>query len=405
MPATQTKAPRSPAAVPITPVRPVPDGIDALLSHVSHELRTPLSAIVLWTKLLDELGNSDPAQLKEAVTAIRSSADELQHLIDDLVDMSRVLTGRVRVEPQPTNLEHAVDEAMNSVRPLAEEDQVVLLARHEVDELTAHADPMRFVQILRNLLRHAIGVSPAGSKVTITTRSSSGAVEIAISDSGPGLPPQLETHIFDPLGLSPPQNGNLGNSIALAVARQLVDLHVGRIRAHSGPGPGTTFTVWLPGSPSGQRVANGDDDPLDGLPVETSAPLQGKRVLLVEDSADTRRALTLILAGAGAEVVEAASSSAALKAFQRGGFDLVVSDLGLPKMDGYQMMKQFRRWEELDAKPPVPAVALTAFAGEGTRRRALQSGFHGCLNKPVEPARLISALSGLLRQRRVTAAA
>lgn len=402
MRATQSKAPPLPSpAVDLPPsTHSAVEGLDRFLSHVSHELRTPLSAITLWVKLLEELGGRDPNQLREAVGAIQRSAGELERMIEDLIDMSRVLTGRLRLEPRPTAVASILENAIAAVRPFADEHRIEIEVHQAAPDAVIHGDPGRLTQIVRNLTRHAVEVSPVGSRVVVAVRPKGRQVEITVTDSGPGLPPQLESHVFDHFGLGSVPDGHPASGVTLAVVRRLVEVHDGRIRAHSGPEPGTTYTLRLPaGTPDEREAAAGMEDGEDEIPVGVR-PLRGRHVLVVEDSSETRRALGMILSEAGAQVTSVDSSSAALVAFKRGGIDLVVSDLGLPKMDGYEMMQQFRRWERLDAKPSVPAVALTAYAGEGTRRRAFESGYQGCLTKPVDPPRLVGVLTGLLRPRR-----
>jgi signal transduction histidine kinase/CheY-like chemotaxis protein len=357
---------------------------DQFLASVSHELRTPLSAIVLWARLLGESGAEDEQQLGEGVTAIKRSAEELRILIDSLVDASRLARGKLKLERELVDLGSIARAALKTARTAAEEKTVGLELELDPAVGTVEADARRLAQVVQQLVNNAVKFTPHGGRVSVRIAREADTVELRVTDTGEGMSAASLSQVFR-TGSGDRSGGGLG--LGLTVARQLVELHGGSLTARSdGPGRGAVFTARLP-LPAVGVVATPE-----GADIAATRPLEGIHLLLVEDSAETRRALVLTLSGAGASVTAVDSSSKALSAFRQRKPDVIVSDLGLPKMDGYDLLRQFRRWEHEDKSRPVPALALTAYAGERVKHRALESGFQRCLTKPVQSTDLIGEI-------------
>lgn len=325
--------------------------------------------------------------------AIKSSAQELRELIEDLVDTSRIVAGRLRLELRAVPLHSLLRSVVETLRLTAQEKQVVLEAEIAPAIGLVQADPGRIQQIAANLLSNAIKFTPAGGRVQVHARRDGDIVELSVADSGRGISATFLPHVFDRFRQADPisnrSEGGLG--LGLAISKQLAELHGGTISAASdGEGHGATFTVRLP---------------LPEIPASDSAArhtlsaverLGERKVLLVEDSDATRRALSIALAEAGAIVTAVGTSEEALQEFQQQRFEVIVSDLGLPRVDGCELLIRIRRWEQEQGRPPVPALALTAFAGEKIQQRALECGFQRFLVKPVEPCDIVGALAALL---------
>lgn len=368
---------------------------DLFLANVSHELRTPLSAMVLWTSLIEDQKIVDPDQLAEALSAIKRSAEEQRQLIEDLVDTSRIVAGKLRLELKEIHLAAVVAPGLDAVRALAQEKGVTIDAQLDPAADAVQADGARLKQVVANLATNAVKFTPAGGRVTVKLHRFENDVHLVVTDTGEGISPEFLPHLFDRfsqdkrIGKRPDKGLGLG----LAITKQIVELHGGSITVESaGIGCGSTFTVRLPLREITGRTENalvrGDKAQLAGV-------LTGRRVLLIEDVAATRRALTAVLQEAGATVDAADSAPAAWEALERNRPDIIVSDLGLPTIDGYTLIRQIRAAEAETKTTPVPAVALTAFAGEGINHKAIAAGFQTCLTKPIEPLRLATTLAAL----------
>jgi PAS domain S-box-containing protein len=364
---------------------------DHFLATVSHELRTPLAAMMLWAKLLEEQNQPSPERVREGLEAIRNCAEEQQELIEDLLDTSRIVAGKLRLELKPANLVATVRSAVDAVRPGAVAKNLTIEERIEPDVGWAMADPHRLQQVVWNLLSNSVKFTPEGGHIGIGMWRRKNEVEIRVMDDGIGIDPQFIGRVFDRFGqaeqLSTRQSGGLG--LGLSISNQLVGLHGGKISAQSaGLGRGSTFVISLPLPPI--------DPPASGSggsksPVDVKAHLNGQRVMLLEDMAATRKALALVLREAGAEVMAFDQASDALLEFKKQRPDLIVSDIGMPGIDGHEFIRQIRALE--GNEKPTPAVALTAYADENSRTRALAHGFQKCLTKPIEASQFISALA------------
>jgi two-component system, chemotaxis family, CheB/CheR fusion protein len=363
---------------------------DYFLATVSHELRTPLAGMMLWTKLLEDLPETRTPKLREGLEAIRNCAEEQQQLIEDLLDTSRIVAGKMRLEPKPTNLVATLGSAADAVRPAVAAKNLSLVEQMEAEVGWVRADAHRLQQVVWNLLSNAVKFTPAGGTIRLAARRRGSEVEIEVSDSGIGIAPNFIESVFDRFGqaeqTSARESGGLG--LGLAICKQLVELHGGHIRAESrGLGHGASFKVVLPLPVIDPATASTDSH----SPLSARPNLNGLRVMLLEDMAATRKALTLILRGAGADVIAFDRAAEALAEFKTRRPDLILSDLGLPETDGHEFIRRIRAMEK-ELGGFVPAVALSAYGDENNRRRAEISGFQEYLAKPIDARRLMGTL-------------
>jgi two-component system CheB/CheR fusion protein len=374
---------------------------DQFLAMVSHELRTPLSAVLLWAKLLRGPGGA--GQMAEGLEAIEQGAEAQRQLIDDLLDSTRITAGKLRLNLRRIELGDVVRAAVESARPTAVVKELELHLDVAADVGHVVADPDRLQQVIWNLLTNAMKFTPQGGRIDVTVRRLAGEVEIGVADNGRGIAADFLPRLFDRFsqadsGPSRPQGG-LG--IGLTIAQKLAELHGGVIRAASaGEGKGATFTVRLP-LPS-VPCDKADDRSAAEHGAAATATLAGARVLLVEDDGAMRAAIARLLGVAGADVTVAASGAEALAALAAPGGrpDLIVADVGMPGMDGYELMRRIRADEAAAKAPPVPAVALTAFARDVDRKRARQAGFQRHIAKPPDPDAMILELARLVAEAR-----
>lgn len=365
---------------------------DHFLANVSHELRTPLSATMLWSKLLSDEKNPDAEMLKEGLSAINRSVKEQQVLIEDLMDTAKIVAGKMRLESQCFDLNAMIANLLPPLRTVAAEKQIVILDHFDAEVGTIEADPRRLQQVIANLINNATKFTPDRGRIVISTARRDDAVEIKVADTGKGIGPEFLSRIFDRFvqvdqGSTPTASGM---GLGLAIARQLVDLHHGTIRAESaGLGMGTTFSILLPLP----RKSDGLTQAIDDQTAQIT--LTGRRILLAEDSMETRDALTTVLGSAGAEVTAVPTVSQALEAFDAATPDLILSDIGLGNNSGHVLIAEIRRREIRRNLAPTPALALTAYADDQNRRKAFESGFQDCLTKPIEPQVLLAKLANL----------
>jgi two-component system CheB/CheR fusion protein len=369
---------------------------DNFLANVSHELRTPLGAIVLWINLLEEEGTPVAQRVKETLDAIKRCADEQGKLIEDLVDTSRIVAGKFRLDFREVPLNSVVQAAIESIRPNAIEKGIKIEETLDPRIGTVNADPSRIQQVIWNLLNNAVKFTAAGGSVKVEMRRYDKNVEIRVTDTGQGISKEFLPYIFERFGQADPFGDgrfNNGLGLGLSIAKQIVEMHGGTISAESdGPQKGAVFIVWLPLP----EVAVSGSVAVEKPPRQKlSKALAGRYVLLVEDAKQTREALTAVLQKADAEVAAADTAKAALESFGQRRPDLIVSDIGLPDIDGYKLITQIRDIEKASNVASVPALALTAFAGKNVRSKALQSGFQLCLTKPIRARDLVSTLVSL----------
>jgi signal transduction histidine kinase/ActR/RegA family two-component response regulator len=376
---------------------------DEFLANVSHELRTPLTAVLGWTHVLRS-GRLDPESTARALDTVERNARAQNQLIEDLLDMSRIITGKLRFDARTVDPVACVEAALDSVRPAAEAKGVRLERSSAAAVGAVSGDPDRLQQVVWNLLTNAIKFTPAGGSVRVTLGGDDARVEIAVSDTGAGIGPEFLPYVFDRFrqadGTTTRAQGGLG--LGLAIVRHLVELHGGTVRAESeGEGHGATFTVSLPrlrhaevgsrNEAADAAFAEGDES---ASHHPQSAVLSGVRALVVDDEADACELLGVLLRERGAEVSVATTADEALAALERARPHLLISDIGMPGVDGYEFLRRVRRLPP-ESGGRTPAVALTAYAGSEDRLRALKAGYQMHLPKPVEPAELIAVVASL----------
>jgi PAS domain S-box-containing protein len=371
---------------------------DEFVAIISHELRTPLNAILGWAQLL-RTGQFGPAETVRAMEAIERNARIQAQLIEDLLDMSRIITGKLRLEIRPVALQQTIEAALDAVRPAAQAKSIQLSADFNAPGALVTGDANRLQQVVWNLLSNAVKFTPKGGRVEVRMTRIDSQIEISISDSGEGIAADFLPYIFERFhqadSSSVRQHGGLG--LGLALARHLVELHGGSVRARSdGTGSGATFTVTLPVRAIHAEMPGHEiGDPGESMALlADGVALNGLRLLIVDDEADTRDLLTALLTQHGAEVRACESSGEALALLEQWQPDVLITDIGMPDEDGYTLLRKIR------ALPPerggrIPAAALTAFARSEDRVRALAAGFQMHIPKPVEIAELVIVIASL----------
>jgi len=369
---------------------------DEFLATLSHELRTPLSAILGWSHLL-RTEQLEPDQVTRAFETIERNARAQAQLIDDLLDVSRIITGKLEVKLIPVDLSSAIEAAIHSVRPTFEAKAISFEPSLDSAICLVPGDANRLQQIFGNIFNNAVKFTPRGGRVTVTVQRDASHVQIAVSDTGIGISPEFLPYIFDRFrqadGSTTRVHGGLG--LGLAIVRHLVELHHGNIAVESaGKGKGSTFKINLPlaTAETGEGLDNGDQASKLIVNNHDSKTLDGLRVLVIDDEADSRDLITAILTRYGSEVICTPSVSEALQTFKDWNPDLVVSDIGMPDEDGFSLIKKLRKLRSKHAKL-VPAIALTAYATTEDRARVLNAGFQIHVAKPIEPEELVRSIA------------
>ncbi|HWN08434.1 MAG TPA: response regulator [Pyrinomonadaceae bacterium] len=376
---------------------------DEFLATLSHELRTPLTAILGWSHLV-RTGKLEEEQLTRAVETIERNARSQSQLIDDLLDVSRIITGKLQIEPRSVDMCALLEAAVEAVRPSFEAKQIEIETVVPSEACTVAGDPNRLQQIFWNLLNNAVKFTPTNGKVRIELNRCEPRIRVSVTDSGIGIKKDFVPYIFDRFrqadGSTTRVHGGLG--LGLSIVKHLVQLHDGSIEvASEGKNRGATFTVIFPlvsnGLPdaSEKRERASDDDELQ---PEFSRILNGLRILVVDDEADSRDLMSAILTRCGGVVKCCESTAAALKLFRSWKPDLLVSDIGMPDEDGYTLIKKLRKLR-LKAAKEIPAIALTAYATKEDKARALASGFQVHVPKPIEPASLIRSIASVMNRK------
>jgi len=383
---------------------------DEFLATVSHELRTPLAAILIWGNLIGS-GRVQAKDMAMALQAIESSAEAQSRMIEDLLDVSRMLSEKLHVQLHAGQLAPIAEAALTVVRPSAQARRIALEVQIDPAAGIVLADPGRMQQVLWNLLANAVKFTPTGGRVALRLVRREGHVEVQVSDTGIGIGRAFLPHVFERFRQADAgttrQQGGLG--LGLAIARQLVELHGGSVAVDSpGEDQGSTFTVRLP-----VVVGDGDAataDPAVAPPVTPDAKsvpsLRGLRVMLVENEQHTREAMTYVLEHAGAEVTATSSARAALTALAATTAGtrphVLISDIGMPGEDGHALIRAVRAAETRTGDRPIPAVALTAYARPEDRSASLAAGFDLHISKPVEPDALVAAVLALAQITRAS---
>jgi PAS domain S-box-containing protein len=355
---------------------------DEFLAAASHELRTPLNAIVGWVQVLHS-GALPEGQQQHAIEAIERNTRVQTRLIEDLLDVSRMIQGRVSIVSVPVDLRMAVDQAVDTIRPAASAKRIELIVGRDPDPVIVMGEEHRLQQIVWNLLSNAVKYTPKDGRVTISVTGADSRATLRVSDSGVGIAPEFLPHLFEPFRQANRSAIRSGLGLGLAIVRRLVDLHGGDISASSeGPGLGSEFVVTLP---TAQASATEEF-----RRARSPSALAGVRVLLAEDDADSAAALTAILNLRGCESRTAQTAAECLRIIKEWPADVLLCDVGLPDDDGYSLLRRLRA---LPQGSHVPAIALTALARDEDRARALAAGFRAHVSKPFEVERLMSEIS------------
>jgi PAS domain S-box-containing protein len=371
---------------------------DQFLATLSHELRTPMTAVLGWARML-KLG-LPPPEAREAVEAIEKSAEIQAQLIEDVLDVSRIVVGKMTFKPVPVDIGPVLQAAMTTVHPAAAAKEIEILASVPPSLPRVLGDEGRLQQVIWNLLSNAVKFTPRGGTITVRLSVAGSLLRLIVSDTGKGIEPAYLPHVFEPFSQ---EDGSMtrsheGIGLGLSIVRSLVELHGGRIRAASeGAGRGATFTVELPILESRSDVVGQAKKAQPGVPAASPLPseselpsLRGVRVLVIDDQELTRELVSAIFRRAGAEVHVAGSVREGLNEFAATTPDVVVCDLAMPEEDGYAFVRAVRA--SGTAAKTTPVVALTAFGRLEDRQQALTAGFDAYLKKPVDPEELASTV-------------
>ncbi|MEG4272168.1 MULTISPECIES: PAS domain S-box protein [unclassified Microcoleus] len=368
---------------------------DEFLAVLSHELRSPLNPILGWSKLL-QTGKLDAAKTAQALATIERNAKLQTELIEDLLDVSKILQGKLSLNIRPVDLALTVESAIETVNLAAAAKSIDIRTVLDPQIGQTLGDSGRLQQVVWNLVSNAVKFTSAGGRVEVNLTRVGDRAQITVADTGIGIAREFLPYVFDYFrqkdGATTRKFGGLG--LGLAIVRHLVELHGGTVAADSqGEGQGATFTVSLPLSPK----VKGQENSLAGFSERSTAdePLSGMRILVVDDEPDMRELISFLLEDAGAEVLSVAVPQEAIAALSNFQPDVLLSDIGMPGMDGYMLLRQVRSLEP-ERGGLIPAIALTAYAGEFDRQQALQAGFHRHLAKPIEPDQLIKTIAALL---------
>jgi len=373
---------------------------DAFLAMVSHELRSPLSPILSWARLL-RMKALDEAQSVHALETIERCARAQAQLIDDLLDISRIVAGQLRLEVEQVDLASVIKEAIEVVRPAANAKQIRLQTVLDTETGMIAGDSARLQQVVWNLLSNAIKFTPKGGRIQTTLARLNSHVEIAISDTGEGLAPEFLSHLFERFQQAEtgPTRSHSGLGLGLSIVRHIAELHGGTVVAESaGVGQGATFTVKLPQTIFARTAGESERrHPTRGpLPEAKGLPsLEGLRVLVVDDEPDSNEIVRTLLGASGAEVRVALSAADGLDELKHWTPDVIVSDIGMPHEDGYMFLAKVHA--QLGKTSRIPAVALTAYATTDDRVRIFSAGFRAHLVKPIEPLELVVVVGSVAR--------
>jgi PAS domain S-box-containing protein len=364
---------------------------DEFLAVLSHELRSPLNPILGWSKLLRQ-GKLDPARTQTALDTIDRNAQLQVQLIDDLLDISRILRGKLRLNETPVDLSMVILAALETVRLAVEAKSLQIETILSPDVGAVMGDIGRLQQVVWNLLSNAVKFTPQGGQITVALTQAGTHAQIQVADTGKGINPDFLPYVFEHFrqedGATTRKFGGLG--LGLAIASQIIEMHGGQIRVDSpGEGQGATFTVQLPLAPHLSEL------PSKEASSTSTSDLNSIHVLVVDDEPDSRDFVAFVLEQANARVTTVASGIGALQAFSQSIPDLIVSDIGMPEMDGYMLLRQIRTLSPEEGGQ-IPAIALTAYAGELDRQQAVAAGFQCHIAKPIDPGKLVQTIAAVI---------
>lgn len=365
---------------------------DEFLAVLSHELRSPLNPIIGWVQMLRS-GRLEATKVDYALQTIERNARLQTQLIEDLLDISRILQGKLHLNTAPVDLVPTIEAALDNIRLAAEAKQIQLETHLEPRGKSIVGDAGRLHQILWNLLSNAVKFTPAGGKVEVGLNYVDLEAQITVRDTGKGINPEFLPHVFEyfrQADSSTTRNfGGLG--LGLAIVRHLTEIHGGSVQAESpGEGQGATFRVLLPLLTTTSTTTGA------AIPVDSASSLQGIKVLVVDDERDNLEIITFVLRDVGATVKAVLTAAAALEQLSEFQPDVLVSDIGLPEMDGYALIQKVQALTTHQGKF-LPAIALTAYAGEANQQHALNAGFQVHLSKPVDPGELVAAIANSVK--------
>jgi signal transduction histidine kinase/ActR/RegA family two-component response regulator len=377
---------------------------DEFLATLSHELRTPLNAILGYTRMLRS-GIVSAEKTQAALETLERNAASLNRLIEDVLDVSRIISGRIRLAIEPVDVTAVVRAAIATVQPAADAKNVAVETAVDPATPSIPADQGRLQQLIWNLLANAIKFTASGARVRVAVAPADGHIEIAVSDTGIGISAEFLPYVFDRFRQADAtfarEHGGLG--LGLAIARHVAELHGGTIGAQSaGAGRGATFTVSMP-MRAGQSVSATPPQPdlfPGDRPIERSTGrprLDGIHVLAVDDEPDALNLVRTVLEAAGARVTGVSTANAALDEIDRGGVDVLIADIGMPQVDGLQLIRSVRQLQTPARR--TPAAAVTAYARSDDRILAIASGFQMHLAKPIDPHDLVAAVAALHADR------
>ena len=374
---------------------------DEFLAMVSHELRTPLSAMLGWSRMLTT-GKLDPDSVRRGIEAIERNARAQTQLIGDLLDISRITTGKLQLNVRPLRLDSVITNTVDAMRPTAQAKQILLHANLDTNAGSISGDPDRLQQIIWNLLSNAIKFTPAGGRVEIILERVGTHLQITVTDTGQGISAEFLPHVFERFrqadSSSTRKFGGLG--LGLSIVRHLVELHGGTVQVDSpGEGQGATFTIRFPllneyeeSCANSEPVERSEDGE-----VKAEPSLKGLRVLVVDDDTDSRAVIAEMLLQFGAEVLTAANANDALQALELWSPDVLLSDIEMPNEDGYSLLQKIRR-KDGKSGGLIPAAAITAYGRSEDRLRVLRAGYQIYLPKPVDPHELALVVASLAKR-------
>jgi PAS domain S-box-containing protein len=371
---------------------------DEFLATLSHELRTPLNAVLGYARML-RTGAVSEEKSAQALEVIDRNAVALAQIVEDVLDVARIVSGKTRLEVQPTDLVKVVENAIATIMPAADAKGLSIETAIIPIGSRVSADVSRLQQVIWNLLSNAVKFTPRGGRIDVRVAPVEGGAEVIVTDSGVGIQREFLPHIFERFRQADSgvgrRHGGLG--LGLAIARHLVEMHGGTIQAESeGCDRGATFRVILPLT-APQAKAKGKGDLLARV-RNVELQLDGICVMVVDDDADALHLVREVLESAGAEVISAASGAAALERLKSSRPHVLISDLGMPQMDGFQFIRQIRNLADAKLRH-IPAAALTAYARSGDRAKSLRAGYEIHISKPIDPAELVAAVGALLRRQ------
>ena len=372
---------------------------DEFVAMISHEIRSPLNAILGWSQMLRQ-GTLDKTATTNALESIERNARAQAQLVSDLLDISRVITGKLRINARPVDITNSLESALESIRPAAEAKQIHIEVESEPYATVVTGDADRLQQVFWNLLSNAVKFTPRGGQVEVKVARVESQLEMAFSDTGAGISREFLPYIFDRFTQADTTSArsHTGLGLGLAIVRHIIELHGGTVSAESkGLGKGATFRITLP--VRALQLQSRDQDGALATPAASLADdiaLDRVRVMIVDDEAETRDLLKIMLAGHGADVTVCASGAEALAQIDEWKPEVIVSDIGMPTLDGYAFMRKVRSLDS--GLREVPAIALTAYARAEDRMRALAAGFQMHVPKPVESSELVMVIASLVKR-------